>query len=93
MSFKIEKNIPFPINGKWRQLADEMEHGDSVLLSHQDYMNLRRAFRNLYSREGKFTCVSKEVKHDQSGCKLVRVWKRKVNKQKKSSPNSLDLNI
>ena len=84
MEFKIEKNVPFPINGKWKQLADEMEHGDSVLLSHQDCMNLRRAFRNLYVRNGEFNCVAKQVSPNE-----FRVWKRKVNKSKMQHKNGI----
>jgi hypothetical protein len=80
MEFKIEKGIPIPTRGKWHELAEKMEHGDSVLLTSQDSQNLMRAFRNIYAREGIFNCVSKEEGEHQSGCKLVRVWKRKVNK-------------
>jgi|5_EtaG_2_1085323.scaffolds.fasta_scaffold230393_1 hypothetical protein len=84
MEDKIEKGIPFPCRGKWNKLAQEMEHGDSILLTSQDSLNLMRAFRNIYAKEGIFNCVSKkEGEHHQSGCKLVRVWKRKVNKSKK----------
>ena len=78
MEFKIEKGIPIPSRGKWLQLAEKMEDGDSVLLSLQDSINLKRAFRNIYAREGKFSCVAR-----QESPHSFRVWKRKVNKSKK----------
>ena len=41
MEFKIEKGIPLPTKGRWNQLAEKMEDGDSVLLSLQDSINLK----------------------------------------------------
>jgi hypothetical protein len=84
MEFKIEKNIPFPIRGRWQELANEMEHGDSILLSHQDSLNLMRAFRNLYARKGEFTCVRSQISPSE-----FRVWKRKVNKYKMQHKNGI----
>jgi len=76
MEFKIEKNIPIPVRGKWQELADNMQDGDSVLLCYNKAMSLLRALNKRSIITG-FDGTSKKVSGNPP---KFRVWKRRVKK-------------
>ncbi len=69
---KIDKNIPIPQGGRgrtpiWQNLLREMEIGDSVLVSHSQAINIKKAAKAIG-----FQC--KQSGHDCPKGK-VRVWR------------------
>ncbi len=67
--YKIEKNIPVPgraNNARWKELVEQMEVGDSVLVhSRNEAMNIRNAIVI-----AGFRCVTRG-----NDTKTPRVWK------------------
>ena len=52
--YKVEKNVKLPVKGKWAQLMQEMEVGDSILFpTHNEARSFRSAVnaKNMKAKE------------------------------------------
>ena len=67
---QIDSGVPIPKRtgrGKWQQLSDQMNVGDSVLLTTKEANTFRATLTNLG-----FKCVIRTENKDEG---LVRIWK------------------
>ena len=73
--YKIEKNVPipgYPSKGRWKELANKMEVGDSVVVHNRnEIMNLRNALVKLGYHA---VCRGTDTDHP-------RVWKTEKKQQ------------
>ena len=71
MSYTIEKDVPMAVySGKWAELTEEMQVGDSVLMSLQEM----KSFREHMRRKGILTLV-RNMKGNEPE-EAYRIWRR-----------------
>jgi hypothetical protein len=72
---KIDKGVPQIPNGKYHKIAQEMEDGDSVLLTKKEAGALRQAiYKYCPGYRARWRICKEELKLDQH---MYRVWKVK----------------